>query len=92
LPLLARGDLQAVKVPACGIIDTRQSAIADEPEGHGGRDDVRSRYFVVEPDGAQLRELASLVDRGQLTAAVSQVLAPCRTHSPLSGRARPPVR
>ena len=29
-------------------------AIADEPEGHGGRDDVRSRYFVVEPDGAQL--------------------------------------
>ena len=22
--LLARGDLQAVKVPACGIIDTRQ--------------------------------------------------------------------
>jgi NADPH:quinone reductase-like Zn-dependent oxidoreductase len=48
-------------------------AIADEPEGHGGRDDVRSRYFVVEPDGAQLRELASLVDRGQLTAAVSQV-------------------
>ena len=48
-------------------------AIADEPEGHGGRDDVRSCYFVVEPDGAQLRELASLVDRGQLTAAVSQV-------------------
>jgi NADPH:quinone reductase-like Zn-dependent oxidoreductase len=48
-------------------------AIADEPEGHGGRDDVRSRYFVVEPDGAQLRELASLADRGQLTAAVSQV-------------------
>ena len=48
-------------------------AIADEPDGHGGRDDVRSRYFVVAPDGAQLRELASLVDRGQLKAAVSQV-------------------
>jgi NADPH:quinone reductase-like Zn-dependent oxidoreductase len=48
-------------------------AIADEPGGHGGREDVRCRYFVVEPDGAQLRELASLVDRGQLTAAVSQV-------------------
>jgi hypothetical protein len=26
LLLLARGDLRAVKVPACGIIDTRQSA------------------------------------------------------------------
>jgi NADPH:quinone reductase-like Zn-dependent oxidoreductase len=48
-------------------------AIADEPDGHGGRDDVRSRYFVVEPDGAQLRELASLVDSGQLKAAVSQI-------------------
>ena len=48
-------------------------AIADEPEGHGGRDDVRSRYFVVEPDAAQLRELASLMARGQLNAAVSQV-------------------
>src|SRR5262249_29367578 len=43
-------------------------AIADEPEGHGGRDDVRSRYFVVEPDAAQLRVLASLVDPGQLSA------------------------
>ncbi len=48
-------------------------AIADEPNGHGGRDDVRSVYFVVEPDGAQLRELASLMARGQLNAAVSQV-------------------
>src|SRR5437763_9830042 len=48
-------------------------AIAGEPDGHGGRDDVRSCYFVVEPDGAQLRELASLIARGQLTAAVSQV-------------------
>ncbi len=48
-------------------------AIAEEPDGHGGRDDVRSHYFVVEPDGAQLRELASLVDRGQLRAAVSRV-------------------
>jgi NADPH:quinone reductase-like Zn-dependent oxidoreductase len=28
---------------------------------------------VVEPDGAQLRELAGLVDRGPLNAAVSQV-------------------
>jgi NADPH:quinone reductase-like Zn-dependent oxidoreductase len=48
-------------------------AIADEPDGHGGRDDVRSRYFVVEPDGAQVRELAALMARGQLSPAVSQV-------------------
>ena len=48
-------------------------AIADEPDGQGGRDEVRSRYFVVEPDGAQLRELAGLMARGQLHAAVSQV-------------------
>jgi NADPH:quinone reductase-like Zn-dependent oxidoreductase len=48
-------------------------AIAEEPDRHGGRNDVRSCYFVVEPDGAQLRELASLTDRGKLRAAVSQV-------------------
>jgi NADPH:quinone reductase-like Zn-dependent oxidoreductase len=48
-------------------------AIADEPDGQGGRDDVRSVYFVVEPDGAQLRGLAGLMARGQLNAAVSQV-------------------
>src|SRR5215470_16593908 len=33
-------------------------AIADEPDtGHGGRGDVRGVYFVVRPDGGQLREL-----------------------------------
>jgi NADPH:quinone reductase-like Zn-dependent oxidoreductase len=49
-------------------------AIAEEPDsGHGGRDDVRSVYFVVRPDGGQLRELATLVDRQQLRPAVSEV-------------------
>jgi len=49
-------------------------AIAEEPgPGNGGRDDVRSVYFVVRPDGSQLRELASLVDKGQLRPAVSAV-------------------
>jgi NADPH:quinone reductase-like Zn-dependent oxidoreductase len=49
-------------------------AIAEEPDtGTGGRDDVRGVYFVVRPDGGQLRELASLVDNRQLRPAVSTV-------------------
>jgi NADPH:quinone reductase-like Zn-dependent oxidoreductase len=42
-------------------------AIAEEPDaGHGGRADVRGVYFVVRPDGGQLRELTALVDKQQL--------------------------
>jgi NADPH:quinone reductase-like Zn-dependent oxidoreductase len=49
-------------------------AIAEEPgPGTGGRDDIRSSYFVVRPEGSQLRELASLVDKGQLRPVVSEV-------------------
>jgi NADPH:quinone reductase-like Zn-dependent oxidoreductase len=49
-------------------------AIAEEPDTtNGGRGDVRSVYFVVEPDGGQLRELANLVDQGQLRPVVSAV-------------------
>jgi NADPH:quinone reductase-like Zn-dependent oxidoreductase len=49
-------------------------AIAEEPApGQGGRDDVRGVYFVVRPDGGQLRELAALVDKQQLRPAVSTV-------------------
>src|SRR5215813_4933832 len=41
-------------------------AIAEEPDaGHGGRGDVRSVYFVVRPDGGQLRELAALAGAQQ---------------------------
>jgi NADPH:quinone reductase-like Zn-dependent oxidoreductase len=48
--------------------------IAEEPDqAKGGRDDVRSVFFVVRPDGGQLRELASLVDTGQLRPAMSTV-------------------
>jgi len=48
------------------------TAIADEPDtGHGGRGDVRGLYFVVRPDGGQLRELAALADSRQLRPAVS---------------------
>lgn len=50
------------------------TAIAEEPgPGTVSRDDVHSLYFVVRPDGGQLRELASLVDKGQLRPAVSAV-------------------
>ena len=49
-------------------------AIAEEPDsGHGGRGDVRSVYFVVSPDGGQLRQLASLIDKQQLHPAASAV-------------------
>ena len=48
--------------------------IAEEPDqAKGGRDDVRSVFFVVRPDGGQLRELAGLVDKGQLRPVVSAV-------------------
>jgi NADPH:quinone reductase-like Zn-dependent oxidoreductase len=47
-------------------------AIADElGAGHGGRRDVRGVYFVVRPDGGQLRELAVLAGRQQLRPVVS---------------------
>ena len=49
-------------------------AIAEEPDpGHGGRGDVRGLYFVVRPDGGQLRELAALIGKQQLRPAVSAV-------------------
>jgi NADPH:quinone reductase-like Zn-dependent oxidoreductase len=49
-------------------------AIAAEPDpGQGGRGDVRSVYFVVGPDGGQLRELATLIGKGQLRPVVSTV-------------------
>jgi NADPH:quinone reductase-like Zn-dependent oxidoreductase len=48
-------------------------AIAEEPGGQGGRTDVRSVYFVVEPNGEQLGQLARLTDDGKLRAAVSAV-------------------
>src|SRR5262245_19515560 len=47
-------------------------AVAGEPDpGQGGRGDVSGVYFVVRPDGGQLRELAALADSGQLRPAVS---------------------
>ncbi|HEY6294584.1 MAG TPA: NADP-dependent oxidoreductase [Streptosporangiaceae bacterium] len=49
-------------------------AIAEEPDpSRGGRGDVRGVFFVVRPDGTQLRELAGLIDTGQLRPVVSAV-------------------
>ena len=49
-------------------------AIAEEPgQDHGGRDDVRNVYFIVRPDGGQLRELAPLVSQQRLRPVVSAV-------------------
>lgn len=47
-------------------------AIAGEP-GRPGRDDIRSVYFVVRPDGDQLRELALLIAKQQLLPVASTV-------------------
>ncbi|HEY6313734.1 MAG TPA: zinc-binding dehydrogenase [Streptosporangiaceae bacterium] len=61
-------------VPPRGQPSVQPTAIAEEPgPGTVSRDDVHSLYFVVRPDGGQLRELASLVDKGQLRPAVSAV-------------------
>jgi NADPH:quinone reductase-like Zn-dependent oxidoreductase len=46
-------------------------AIAAEPDAV--RSDVRRVYFVVRPDGGQLRELAALIDKQQLRPVVATV-------------------
>jgi len=49
-------------------------AIAEQPpEGNGGRHGARAAYFVVRPDGGQLRKLAILIDKQQLRPVVSAV-------------------
>jgi NADPH:quinone reductase-like Zn-dependent oxidoreductase len=68
-------------------------AIAEEPDqDQGGRGDVRGLYFVVRPDGGQLRTLAALVDKQQLRPAVSTVfeLAALAEAFQVQRGARPP--
>ena len=66
-------------------------AIAEEPgRDHGGRDDVRGVYFVVKPDGGQLRELAALVSGQRLRPAVSAVFG--LADLPAAFRAQRPAR
>ena len=77
-------DVDIIIDPAGGSTTTRSwpllrsggilVAIAEEPDPAAvGRDDVRSVYFVVEPNGGQLHELATLIDRQQLRPVVSAV-------------------
>lgn len=66
-------------------------AIAEEPGGdHGGRGDVRGVYFVVKPNGGQLRELAALVSSRRLRPAVSAVFG--LADLPAAFRAQRPAR
>ena len=66
-------------------------AIAEDPGAdHGGRDDVRGVYFVVKPDGGQLRELAQLVSNQRLRPAVSAVFG--LADLPAAFQARRPAR
>ena len=68
------GDVDVVVDPVGGEVLARSwpvlrsggilVAIADEPDsGQDRRGDVRAVYFIVRPDGGQLRELAALVDK-----------------------------
>jgi NADPH:quinone reductase-like Zn-dependent oxidoreductase len=66
-------------------------AIAEEPDpDQPGRRDVRAVFFVVRPDGGQLRELAALVGRQQLRPVVSGVFElaalPAAFQAPRAGR------
>jgi NADPH:quinone reductase-like Zn-dependent oxidoreductase len=50
-------------------------AIAEPPgDGAPGRPDVTGVYFVVEPDGTQLRELARRIDHHQLRPLVAETM------------------
>jgi NADPH:quinone reductase-like Zn-dependent oxidoreductase len=40
--------------------------------GQPMRDDIRYVYFIVEPSGAQLREIGALIDAGQMRPVVDQ--------------------
>jgi NADPH:quinone reductase-like Zn-dependent oxidoreductase len=49
--------------------------IAEAPgDSHPGGPDTTGVFFIVEPDGAQLRELAGLIDAGQLRPLVADTL------------------
>ena len=41
--------------------------------GQALREDIRYVYFIVEPSGAQLREIGALIDAGQIHPVVDQV-------------------
>jgi NADPH:quinone reductase-like Zn-dependent oxidoreductase len=52
---------------------TAVSVVEPPPRRNGHGEDIRSRFFVVEPDRPQLTELARRIDAGQLRPIVGQV-------------------
>jgi NADPH:quinone reductase-like Zn-dependent oxidoreductase len=52
---------------------TAVSAVEPPPSRNGHGEDIRSRFFVVEPNRPQLAELAGQIDAGQLRPVVGQV-------------------
>ena len=52
---------------------TAVSVMEPPPSRNGHGEDIRSRFFVVEPDRPQLTELARRIDAGQLRPVVGQV-------------------
>ena len=52
---------------------TAVSVVEPPPSRNGHGDDIRSRFFVVEPDRPQLTELARRIDARQLRPVVGQV-------------------
>jgi NADPH:quinone reductase-like Zn-dependent oxidoreductase len=52
---------------------TAVSVVEPPPSSNGRGEDIRSRFFVVEPDRPQLTELARRIDSGQLRPVVGQV-------------------
>jgi NADPH:quinone reductase-like Zn-dependent oxidoreductase len=52
---------------------TAVSVVEPPPSRNGHREEIRSRFFVVEPDRPQLAELARRIDNGQLRPIVGHV-------------------
>lgn len=50
------------------------SVVSPRPTQQSPRDDVRFVWFIVEPNGEQLRQIGALLDAGQIRPIVAQVL------------------
>ena len=64
-------------LPQCSSVvrrgGTAVSVVEAPPSRNGRGEDIRSRFFVVEPDRLQLTELAQRIDDGQLRPIVGHV-------------------
>ena len=48
-------------------------SVAEEPSERVSRAPIEARYFVVEPDSAELVEIGRMIDRGELRVAIDSV-------------------